>query len=221
MHAISRSMFQRATLVCFVLAALPALSGCELFGDTDELLEFDLPLTYTVPVTVPIQYPDAERIQQLQNANERSWPLFFYVPIDLSSVSSQLTSADVVEEVTVSAVTMEVVTNTLEGADIQPFELRVGEPGTAVTGTQEASPTWEGAVLVAETPVIPHTTPQFVGEVQATVAADQNGAADRIAMLSFGFGMGTHLVIPEGSFPAGGRAEVQFTLELVITINPL
>lgn len=200
-------------------------ASCELLGDPDDLLSFTIPVTYTIPMTLPLAYPDLDRIEQLQNNNERSVPIFFYLPVDVSGLDERLTNGEIVEEVQITGLTMDVQSNTLEDVALQPFEIRIGAPGTAVTGqgneNDGSNDDWNNAVQVAVTELIPPTTPPFTGEVQATIAGDQTGASDRIAQLSFGMGIGTSLSIPEGDFTGGGQADLQFTISLGFLVAPL
>lgn len=217
------SSLRRAAFAIPVVALGLATASCEVVGDTTDLLQVTIPVTYTLPITVPVAYPGNERLAELRSNGERSVQILSYVPVDLGSIDDRLTNANVVEEVRIESITMEVVENTLDEVAIQPFEIRVGEPGTQILGAEVAGAEWESALLVGSTPVIAVASPPFTGTVPAEiVAANQGAAASKIANLEFGFGMGTELLLPEGDLPASsGRADVRFTLQLAFVIDPL
>ncbi len=221
MFSIRRSAGRSVLAAMFLSAAALGGSSCGLLGDTDDLLNFTIPVTYTIPATLPIQYPPLDQIEQMQNNNERSLAIISYIPVDASSLDSRLTSGELVEEVRITGMTMSVLTNTLEDVNIEPFEIRVGAPGTQFMGSEDGGTDWGDAIPVAVTPVVLAATPGFVGDVPAVIAPDQLGASDRIAQLQFGIGFGTTLSIPEGEFTSGGKAEVQFTIELGFVVSPL
>lgn len=208
--------------LAFVALAAPlATAGCGII-DTSEVLGVTVPLTYEIPVDIPVVYPGSERIAQLQAENKRSVDILAYVPVDLAQVSEQIAKADVIEEVRIESVTMEVISNTLEDVDIQPFEIRIGEPGTQVLGAEVAGAEWNSALVAAIVPTVEASTPAFTGVVPADVVPENRTAvAEQIAQLQFGVGMGTALSIEQGNLPEGGRADVRFTFTLAIRINPL
>lgn len=203
-------------------AALPILiAGCD-FAEENDLLAITIPLTYTVPVELPVVYPGSERIAELEARNERSVAIVSYVPVDLGSADDRIANAEVIEEVRIEAVTMEVVSNTLDDVALQPFEIRVGEPGTQVLGAELAGQDWDSALAVAVTPVVAASSPPFTGNVPAEInSANQAAAAQRMAAIEFGLGFGTSLSIEQGNLPAGGRADVKFTFQLAVVIDPL
>lgn len=211
----------------FLLRALPLaavlvlLGSCD-FAEENDLLAITIPVTYTIPVQIPVVYPGSERIAELQARNERSVPIVSYVPVDLGSADNRIASAAVIEEVRIEGVTMEVVSNTLADVDIQPFEIRVGEPGTQVLAAELGGDDWASALSVAVTPVIEAAAPPFTGSVAAEInSANQAAAAQRMAAIEFGLGFGTSLSIEQGDLPVGGRADVKFTLQLAVVIDPL
>lgn len=209
-------------LRALLVAVLPVLLGSCDFAEENNLLAITIPLTYEIPVTLPVVYPSNERIAQLQAQNERSVAIVSYVPIDLGEADERIANAEVIEEVRIEAVTMEVVSNTLDDVDLQPFEIRVGEPGTQVLGAELAGEDWDSALAVAVTPVVAASAPPFTGNVPAEInSANQAAASQRIAAIEFGLGFGTSLSIDRGNLPAGGRADVKFTLQLAVVIDPL
>lgn len=216
-------MPRRAPLTMLVALLALGTSACGLLGDASELLTIRVPVTYTVPVSIPVAYPGNQTLSELIENGETSVPIITYVPIDLRSVSDELANADVVEEVVIQAISMEVEENTLEDAAIQPFEVRVGEPGTEIVGENVAGASWDSALVIGTTPTIEIATPPFTGTVQADInAQNQQEVADEIARLQFGLGMGTELLIPEGGVPdSSGVARCRFTLELVFVVDPL
>lgn len=217
------SLLRRTAVVLGLSTLALGSASCELVGDTTDILAVRVPVTYTLPVTIPVAYPGNERLSELQANGETSVPILSYIPVDLGTVDDQLTNANLVEEVIIEAVTMEVVSNTLEEVTIQPFEIRVGEPGTEILGAEVAGSDWDSALVVGATPSIQPATPPFTGSIPAEMnTANQLAAAQRIANLEFGFGMGTELTIPSGELPSSsGRADVRFTLQLVFVVDPL
>lgn len=207
----------RALALCLALAGL---TGCDLFGDTDELGTISLPLTFSIPGTYPIVYPSAEEFARLENEGENTYPLQFYIPVDLQGIDSRLPNANVVQEVRVVGITMEVVQNNLR-TPIEPIEFRVGASDTSFDAPGTRSQSYESAFPIGVTDQIPVQDPGFTGTVEATIIEDNQSEAGRfIAELDFGIGVGTELVIPDGNIPGGGAARVEFSLDLQFVLNP-
>ena len=200
--------------------ALPFTSGCGLFGAVEDLGSISIPLTFDLPGAYPIAYPSAEQFEQLQSQGEVTFPIQFYVPVDIAGIDSRIPSTDVVQEVRVSGITMNVVQNTLQ-TPLEPIEFRIGTSDASfdIPGTRNQS--YESALPIGVTDQIPVQDPTFTGPVEAMIVADnQSQAGQLIADLDFGVGIGTELVIPEGNIPGGGAARVEFTLELQFVVSP-
>jgi hypothetical protein len=214
-----RQMTKFSRRQTFLLAAgflVSANAGC---GVLDQLTTFEVPFTYEIPRSVPIAYPGSERLAQIQNNNEDVYGIVNYLPIDISSVlPDNIPGANAIEEVRVVGITMTIEDNTLD-TSLQEFDFRVGEPGTELLGQEVGGSDWGSALSIGVTPVQPagHT-----GAVPADmVASNLSAAGQRIADLSFGFGIGTSLVIPEGDLPAGGVATVRFTLHMELIVSAI
>jgi len=211
----------RRTFSALVVTALAgSVQGCGLL-DTDELLTFNIPLTYTLPVTIPIAYPPSGRLSDLRAQGSTSVPIQSYVPVSvdqLQGVDSRLTNQDIVQEVRIDSVTMVVESNTLTDVALQPFEFRVGEPGVQVLAAELAGGDFENAMIAA---VVPAQSPGFTGSVPGQIVdANRSPIGRRIAELDFGIGIGTSLLL-DGQIPEGGKAEVKFTIRLVFVVKPL
>ena len=107
--------------------ALPFTSGCGLFGAVEDLGSISIPLTFDLPGAYPIAYPSAEQFEQLQSRGEVTFPIQFYVPVDIAGIDSRIPSTDIVQEVRVSGITMNVVQNTLQ-TPLEPIEFASAPP---------------------------------------------------------------------------------------------
>ena len=195
-------------------------AGCGILGETlSDLTSITIPFTYEVPRSIPIAYPGSERLSQLQNENEDVYPVVNYLPIDISAVlPNGVPGASAIEEVRVVGITMTIEDNTLD-TSLQEFDFRVGEPGTELLGQEVGGSDWDTALSIGVTPVQPAGQ---TGAVPADMVVENLSAAgQQIAQLSFGFGIGTSLVIPEGDLPGGGVATVRFTLRMELIVQPL
>lgn len=201
---------QRRSFLVAALALTFLSAGCgELFGDPNELLAVNIPVTISAPFSLPVQVPSTglEQYPTLDDGSIELPPIEIYQPIDLSSYTGEVSSPDQIDSITIEAVTAIVEGNTLN-IPIAPIELRVG--------AQEDD--FDSALVVAITDEIP---PGFNGEQPATVIEDNREAAgERIADVQFGMGFGVQMVIPAGVVPSGD-ATISFELDLNIKIKPL
>lgn len=211
---------RRQALLLTTAFMMSANAGCGILSETlDDLTTFEVPFTYEVPRSIPIAYPGDERLTELQNGDEDIYPIVNYLPIDISAVlPNDVPGANAIEEVRVVGIIMTIEDNTLD-TSLQEFDFRVGEPGTELLGQEVGGSDWDAALSIGTTAVQPAGT---TGAVDADmVAANLSAAGQRIAELSFGFGIGTSLVIPAGDLPAGGVATVRFTLQMVLIVKAL
>ena len=209
------TLTRRTVLALAAAGMIASVAGCDIIEDATTLT---IPVSYEIPQTVPIAYPGSERLSQLQNESADVYPIVNYLPIDLQDVHSQIPGADAVREVRVVAIRMNIESNTLD-TSLQEFDFRVGEPGTQLLGQEVGGSDWDSALSIGVTDVQPAG---MTGVVNANMVAENlSTAGQQIADLSFGFGIGTSLVIPEGNIPEGGVANVRFTLDLEFLIRPL
>jgi len=185
--------------------------GCELFGDPDELLAINVPITYTVPQTLVISIPDQSIIGDRPQGADETWTIDIppvYLPdINLAEMDSRLSrGASIVDRVEIVGVRLDVSNNSLN-VPIQPITLRVGSP----------SASYESALDVAVTQTL---QPGFTGSSEATIVdTNRIAAGEALGNLQFGMGMGTSLVVPAGVTPQGS-ANADLTLSLNIRIKP-
>ncbi len=213
------SLTRRTALLGLAGVFAMSAAGCSILGDTlSELTTITVPLTYEIPRSIPVAFPGDERLSALQNDGADIYPIVNYLPIDLSSVSSQIPGADVVQEVRIVGISMDVESNTLS-TPLEGFDFRIGEPGTELVGQEVGGANWDSALSVGMTD---EQIPAFVGVVPAVMnQGNLSPAGQQIADLSFGFGIGTQLEIPAGELQDGGVANVRFTLELEFIIKVL
>jgi hypothetical protein len=203
-----------------MFAVLPLVgilgSGCEVFeqlkDDATELATITIPVTFPVPVPLPLVYPSADQLAALPLNNDNEYVVEIppvYVNADLAGLDPRLEQgASVVREIRLTGVTLSISDNTID-VPLQPIELRIG---AVDTDFDQAMPAALSDELAA----------QFEGDHQAPLVADNSAEiAQTLAALRFGAGLGTTVLIPEGSLPAGGRATARFTLRLEIDINPI
>ncbi len=135
-----------------------------------------------------------------------------------NGISDDIPGASAVEEVRITGVEVTISDNTLD-TDIEPFEVRIGDPGTEVLGAEIAGDDWNNALLVAVTET---AGPGFQGVMDADIVTENQSTTGRkIANLQFGIGIGTALVIPQGDIQPGGTARAQFTFHLDFVVKPL
>ncbi|MFT6395919.1 MAG: hypothetical protein ACJAYU_000661 [Bradymonadia bacterium] len=213
------SFTRRTALIGLAGAFAMSAPGCSILGDTiSDLATITVPVTYEIPRSIPIAFPGDERLAALQNDGADVYPIVNYLPIDLSSVSSQIPGAEVVEEVRIVGISMDVEGNSLS-TPLEAFDFRIGEPGTELIGQEVGGADWDSALSVG---ITDEQVAAFVGVVPAVMnQGNLSPAGQQIADLSFGFGIGTQLEIPAGNLQEGGVANVRFTLELEFIIKVL
>lgn len=190
-----------------------AISSCELFGDPNEALILDVPVSVTLPQALPILYPSSSQIADLPVGSDGrrvyELPPAYVTDLDVVALDPSVAEiADRIEGVEIAGVDVTIVANSLD-VPIEPIEIRVGEAGQP----------WASALPAAVTDTLPVG---FEGETQASIVADNRSmVAEELGTLRFGMGVGTYFVIPEGELPSGGRANARFTVRIILKVSPL
>lgn len=196
---------------CAVVSMGASFAGCSLLDDPANLLTVNVPVSVTVPGQLPIIYPSNDTIAGLpvQSNGERVFQVpAIYVPgPDIAAQIPALSGDNVIRSVRVRRVFVTVTDNTMP-VPIEPIEIRIG---TLQNDFDQAYP----MAFTAE------VAPGQNGEVDGEIIADNVDPIGQILRTaSFGLGMTTQLIIPEGTPPSGGRANAQFSFELEVTVGP-
>lgn len=214
------SSFFRACCLCTLVGLVGMISSCDDMEDAG----FSVSVTITLPQAIPIVMPSSEALASINMEDDGSrivpmcdgsqtvcMPTVHLANVDLLALDR--TGAldgygDRINSIEIEQINSIITENTLP-VDVQPIQVRIGN--------QEQ--TFEESLVAGNTLLYAQGT---TGTQAATMnEANQAAIGESIGTLQFASGLGTSLLIPDGSVGETGRTDVEIQLVLSVKISPL